>query len=193
MTRRDLDAARRKAEEALAKYDASRAEDCHCLDESGYTCPHSLRDDVLCRQCIPPLRSLLAATAEPVPRTVREVVGTVDAVHAVIRGDAPAPSSPPAPASEVLTKALDLLSSAKHHLRSDDPMRAAIEEFLSASGAPAPASEALELLREIAASGIAFEDERVRYIELQIDADTWYRFKAYVAALSASGAGGGRQ
>jgi hypothetical protein len=29
------------------------------------------------------------------------------------------------------------------------------------------------LLREVAASGVVFEDERVGYVEVQIDRDTW--------------------
>lgn len=54
----DLDAAIRQAEEALAKYDTSVAEECDCTPGE---CHHSVRDDVLCRQCIPPLRVLLDA------------------------------------------------------------------------------------------------------------------------------------
>jgi hypothetical protein len=39
-----------------------------------------------------------------------------------------------------------------------------------------------ELLREIAASGVVFEDERVRYVEVQIDRDTWRELQEWRAA-----------
>lgn len=35
----------------------------------------------------------------------------------------------------------------------------------------------LDLLEEIASSGVAFEDDRLRYLDVQIDRDTWEKLK----------------
>lgn len=37
------------------------------------------------------------------------------------------------------------------------------------------------LLAEVAASGVSFEDERVGYVEVQIDRDTWTEIAAVTA------------
>jgi hypothetical protein len=36
-------------------------------------------------------------------------------------------------------------------------------------------------LREVAESGVAFEDERVRYVEVQIDRRTWLDIQAWAS------------
>lgn len=38
---------------------------------------------------------------------------------------------------------------------------------------------ALGLLRDVATSGVSFEDERVSYVEVQIDAETWTKLQQY--------------
>lgn len=35
-----------------------------------------------------------------------------------------------------------------------------------------------DLLREVADSGVAFEDPRIRYVDVQIDGDTWDEIRA---------------
>ncbi len=36
-----------------------------------------------------------------------------------------------------------------------------------------------ELLNEVALSGVAFEDSRIKYVEIQMDAFTWEAIKAW--------------
>jgi hypothetical protein len=38
---------------------------------------------------------------------------------------------------------------------------------------------AVDLLRDVATSGVAFEDPRIDYLEVQIDRDTWEALAAY--------------
>ena len=39
-------------------------------------------------------------------------------------------------------------------------------------------AELLSLLRDVAESGISFEDERIKYLEVQIDRETWQAIRA---------------
>jgi hypothetical protein len=43
----------------------------------------------------------------------------------------------------------------------------------------------LELLREVATSGVEFEDERVSYVTVQIDRATWFEIKTFVESTTA--------
>lgn len=42
----------------------------------------------------------------------------------------------------------------------------------------------LDLLREIAGSGVSFEDSRIKYVEVQIDRGDWEELQAFVGRLS---------
>jgi len=48
-------------------------------------------------------------------------------------------------------------------------------------------AELRALLREVAEGGVEFADERVRYVAVQIDADTWARVKAITVPAEEDG------
>jgi hypothetical protein len=63
----------------------------------------------------------------------------------------------------------------EHETRLDSALRA----LLAANG------EAERLLREVAGGAVVFDDERVPYIEVQIDAETWAEVKRFAATAPA--------
>ena len=66
----------------------------------------------------------------------------------------------------------------------DGARAAAAMNFDRATAAERERDAAVALIREVAASGVEFEDERVRYVAVQIDRETWVG----VRALSQKGA-----
>lgn len=61
---------------------------------------------------------------------------------------------------------------------------AAAKEAALRGQPPAPTATADRLVREVAEGGVEFEDERVRYVAVQIDRETWAEVKTYAAGTA---------
>lgn len=130
---------------------------------------------------------------------------TGQCVHCTLRGDFAGCSATPCSVHDSwyagqLRLALETATSERDEARRDlaashreaDRLRhgEAIEsdyvcpESLRADKAEAERDAAVALIREVAASGVEFEDERISYTSVQIDRETW----AAVRALAQKGA-----